>query len=97
MKKVKVIWSKQAQLAVKSIFDYYKLRSLQSAKKLRNELLQSPKKIQFSKQYQVDEINPKYRRIVVRDYKVLYQEKNHVIQILDVISTRQSPNILRSK
>jgi len=97
MKKVKIIWSKQAQLAVKSIFDYYKLRSPQSAKKLKNELLQSPKKIQFAKQYQVDEINPKYRRIVVRDYKVLFQEKNQVIQILDVISTRQSPNILRSK
>ena len=58
---------------------------------------QSPKSIRFAKQYQVDEINPNYRRIVVRDYKVLHTEKNNTIQIMNVVSTQQSPEELKSK
>jgi len=61
------------------------------------ELLQAPRTIQYSKQYQVDDINPKYRRIVVRDFKVLYTESEKEIHILDIISTRQSPDVLKSK
>jgi len=95
MKKVKIIWTKQAHTAVKAIFDYYKGKSLQGAENVKADLLSSPQTIHFSKQYQVDEINPDYRRIVVRDYKVLYKEKIGVIQIMDVVSTKQSPE--RSK
>ncbi|UTW68035.1 type II toxin-antitoxin system RelE/ParE family toxin [bacterium SCSIO 12643] len=97
MGELKIIWSKQAQEAVKSIYDYYKDKSLQGAKNVKRDILQSPKNISYSKQYQVDEINPKYRRIVVRDYKVLYNENNNVIEIMDVISTLQSPEILKNK
>ena len=93
----KIIWSKQARLAVKSIYNYYKEKSLQGAKNVKSDLLQSPKSILFAKQYQVDEINPNYRRIVVRDYKVLYNEKDNVIQIMDVVGTKQSPEKLKSK
>lgn len=93
----RIIWSKQAIAAVKSIYDYYKEKSLQGAKNVKTDLLQSPKTIHFSKQYQVDDINPNYRRIVVRDYKILYKEKNNVIQVVDVVCTKQSPEILKRK
>jgi hypothetical protein len=45
-----------------------------------------------------DDINPKYRRIIVRgDYKVLYKEEAEVIIVVDVVSVRQSPEILQNK
>jgi plasmid stabilization system protein ParE len=97
MEELKIIWSKQAQEAVKSIYDFYKNKSLQGAKNVKRDILQSPKRIRYSKQYQVDEINPKYRRIIVRDYKVLYNESNNIIRIMDVICTLQSPEILKNK
>jgi plasmid stabilization system protein ParE len=97
MESIKIIWTKQAVQEVKRIYNYYKKKSLQSAKNVKSDLLQSPKKIYFSKQYQLDDINPNYRRIVVRDNKILYKEKDNVIQIIDVISTLQSPEKLKNK
>ena len=97
MGKLKIIWTNQAKESLKSIYNYYKEKSLQGAKNVKLDLLQSPKTIYFSKQYQVDDINPEYRRIVIRDYKVLYKEENGVIQVMDIISTRQSPEILRNR
>ena len=97
MKEIKIIWTKQAVKEIKRIYEYHKKNSLQSTKNVKSDLIQSPKKIHFSKQYQIDEINPNYRRIVIRDYKILYKEKDHVIQIIDVISTLQSPEKLKNK
>jgi len=97
MEELKIIWSKQARSAVKSIYNYYKKKSLQGANNVKTDLLQSPKSIRFAKQYQVDEINSNYRRIVVRDYKILYNEKNNVIRIIDVVGTKQSPKELKKK
>ncbi|MEQ8243257.1 type II toxin-antitoxin system RelE/ParE family toxin [Fulvivirga sp.] len=97
MNKAKVVWTKQAKEALKDIYDYYKEKSLQGAKNVKEDLLKAPKSIYFSKQYQLDDINPKYRRIVVREFKILYKEDQDVIQILDIICTRQSPEVLKSK
>lgn len=97
MPKLKIIWTDQAKNALRDIYDYYKDKSPQGAKNVKSDLLKSPKTILFAKQYQVDEINPKYRRIVVRHYKVLYKEENGVIQVVDIISSRQSPDILKEK
>ncbi len=95
---LKIIWSKQAMVALKDIYDFYKDKSLQGARNIRKDLIESPKNIRYAKQYQVDEINPKYRRIVVRDYKVLYRENSKdVIQIMDIACTLQSPEILKYK
>lgn len=57
MNRLKIIWTKQARIALKSIYDYYKDKSLQGAKNVKSDLLQSPKTIYFSRQYQVDDIN----------------------------------------
>lgn len=98
MGKFKIIWTNQAKTEIKKIYDYYKEKSLQGAKNVRADLLQSPKTIYFSKQYQVDDINPKYRRIIVRgDYKVLYKEEARAIKVVDVVSVKQSPEILKNK
>jgi len=83
--KYKIVWSKESKQSVKDIYDFYKTKSLQGAKNIKNDIQKSPKSIIFSKQFQTDELNPKYRRIVVRDYKVLYREVADVIIIVDVI------------
>jgi len=93
----KIIWTKQARTAIKNIYDFYKEKSLQGAKNVKSDILQSPKTIRFSKQYQRDNINSNYRRIVVRDYKLLYKERGNTIQIMDVICTKQSPEKLKNK
>jgi len=95
MEKLTIIWTRQAKESLKSIYDYYKEKSVQGAKNVKNDILQSPKTIRFSKQYQVDDINPKYRRIVVRDFKVLYKERKNRIEIIDIISSKQSSSVLK--
>ncbi len=95
MDKTTIVWTQQARESLKSIYNYYKNKSSQGAKNVKDDLLRSPKTIAFAKQYQVDEINPKYRRIIVRDFKVLYKEIANRIVIVDIISTRQSPSKLR--
>lgn len=70
---------------------------MQGAENVRRDLAESPKSIRYAKQHQLDDINPKYRRIVVRDFKVLYTERKGVIQVMDIARTRQSPAILKKK
>ena len=95
MGKTGIVWTRQAKESLKSIYNYYKDKSPKGSKNVKDDLLRSPKTIVFAKQYQVDEINPKYRRIIVRDFKVLYKETANKIVIIDIISTRQSPSKLR--
>ena len=97
MTTLKIIWTKQAKVSLKNIYNFYKPKSLQGAKNVISDILQSPKSIQYSKQYQLDDINPNYRRIAVRDYKLIYKERDNTIQIIDVISTKQSPDKLKAK
>ena len=97
MEALKIIWSLQAKNAVKDIFGFHKIRNIQFAKRIKSEIIASKKKTVFSKQYQLDDINPKYRRIVVGDYKIIYKEDGLKILVLDVISTKQTPEILRNK
>ncbi len=97
MSQLKIIWSTPAKKSLRDIFDYYKTKSVQGAKNVRTDLVQAPKTIRFAEQYQQDDINPKYRRIVVRDFKVLYLEKDEAIHIIDIISGRQSPETLKGK
>lgn len=96
MAKYKIVWSNQAKETLKSIYKYYQERSPQGAINVKNDLLKSPKTIIYANQYQVDDINPKCRRIVVRGFKVLYKESNGTIQIMDIVATAQSPEVLRN-
>jgi len=98
MGKYKIIWTNQAKASLKMIYEFYKEKSPQGAKNVRADILQSPKTVYFSKQYQLDEINPKYRRIIVRgDYKVLYKEESGIIKVMDIVSVKQSPEVLMNK
>jgi len=82
---------------LKNIYLFYKPKSLQEAENVKADLLKAPKALVFSKQYQLDNINRNYRRIVVRNFKILYKETKGEIYIMDIISTKQSPEILKNK
>lgn len=98
MSNYKIIWTTQAKLDLKEVYEYWKKKSVQGAKNIRSDIFQSPKTIYYSRQYQVDDINPKYRRIVVRTfYKVLYREVKNTIYIMGIVSTHQSPDVLKTK
>ncbi|UOB18992.1 type II toxin-antitoxin system RelE/ParE family toxin [Abyssalbus ytuae] len=92
MATLKVIWSNRAKTQLKSIHDYIKnkLKSPQAARNVRQDILRTSKSIVFAKQYELDEIQPEYRRMLVRHYKILYKEKHRDIHILGVFDTQQS-------
>ena len=89
MPDLKITWTYQAKSAFKTLYDYYKKYSPQGAENVKSDILQATKSIHYSKQYQVDEVNPKYRRIIVRDFKILYKESENSVWIIDIINTKQ--------
>lgn len=69
-----VVWTRQARLALKAILDY-RYKDIPEARKIiRTEIITASKNIVFATQYQEDEVYPQYRKIIIRDYKILYKE-----------------------
>ncbi|MBW6478917.1 MAG: hypothetical protein K0B37_05760 [Bacteroidales bacterium] len=88
MRNIKIFRTTQAKNDLKTIYEFWKKKSVQGAKNVRSDILKSPETIYYAKQYQIDDINPNYRRIVVRtNYKVLYREIKNSIYIMGIIST----------
>lgn len=86
-----------SQISPKSDLRILQRKIIAGRKKVKSDLLQGSKTISFTKQYQVDDINPKYRRIVIRNYKIIYTNEKNIIQVMDIVSTKQSPEVLRNK
>ncbi|MBW1655844.1 type II toxin-antitoxin system RelE/ParE family toxin [Flavobacterium quisquiliarum] len=87
---LKVVWTHTAKNQLKTIFNYYKEKSVQGAYNIKSEILNTTKTIRFSEQYQKDEIEPEYRRIIVRDYKILYLVEDQVVYISKIFSTKRN-------
>jgi plasmid stabilization system protein ParE len=64
IKKLKVIWTLTAKNQLKGIYNFYKNKSEKVAKNIKTEILSATKNIVFSEQFQQDEIEPSYRRII---------------------------------
>jgi plasmid stabilization system protein ParE len=92
MAELKKAWTNTAKAQLKVIYETYKVKSLQGAKTIKDEILQATKSLHFAEQYQRDEIEPEFRRIIVRHYKLLYIEENGVVFIARIFDTRQDPN-----
>ena len=91
IKEIKILWSATAEKSLEGIFDYYFKYSEQSAERIRKQILEKISTLRFIKQYQIDEVNPDYRRIIVRHYKVVYKVEKQTILILNIFDTRQDP------
>lgn len=73
MKDQKVIWSLTAKSDLKAIVIYYREVKLtpQGAENIKNDILKATKDLIFSTQYQKDIVEPEYRRIIVRHWKII--------------------------
>jgi mRNA-degrading endonuclease RelE of RelBE toxin-antitoxin system len=82
--KYKVSWSNGAKNELK------KLDNILSNAKL-DAIYNSPEQIVFPEQFQIDEYRKDCRRIIVGNYKVLYQFKNNEIRIVKVFNSLHDP------
>lgn len=97
MEKVtQVKWTDSAKVALKNVFNFHAKFSEVSAINIVSAIIDSADAIVFSQQYQVDELNPNYRRIVVRNYKILYTVSGKTIYIMNIVSTRDNPQKLKN-
>lgn len=88
VKVTKIVWTKQAQEALTAILDYRYSKIPTARKIVRKDIIEASKNIVFIDQYQSDVIVPEYRRIVVRDYKLIYKSENSIVYILNVVCTK---------
>jgi mRNA-degrading endonuclease RelE of RelBE toxin-antitoxin system len=81
----KVIWTASAKN------DLRKIVGNVSNKKF-DEIYKSPLSITFSEQFQIDDYRLDCRRMIVGNYKLLYQFQDNSIFIIRVFNTLQNPS-----
>ncbi len=84
----KVAWTLQARQSLKEILDYRYKEVPKARKIVRKDVIDSSKQIVFAEQYQRDNVFPQYRRIIIRDYKLLYRENKNIAYIMNVVCTK---------
>lgn len=89
-----IIWTNTAKKSLKKIYEFYLPKSKIAAQKIIREILNKINTIQYAEQYQIDEFDGRYRRLIVRHFKVLYSKNNETIKIHRVFDCRQKPDKL---
>lgn len=90
--KIEVFWTANAKEDLKEIYILLKNNtSKETARKIRDQLFNSPNEIVFVEQFQLDEYRIDCRRIIVRNFKILYQIKENSIFIIRVFNSLQNP------
>jgi addiction module RelE/StbE family toxin len=97
-KSIAILWDNQAKADLKLIFEFIKLKSPQGAKNVIRDIVAQSKNIHFVEQYQVDDfLGEPYRRMIVRDYKIIYKIHSETeIRILQIFDTRQNQSKLKN-
>lgn len=87
-----VIWTSKSFEDISKIHYYLSHKiSLETANKIIDEIYQAPNTITFVEQFQMDEYRKDCRRIIVRNYKILYYIKDSEIFIIRIFNTFQNP------
>ena len=91
-KPIIILWDNQAKADLKLLFEFIRLKSPQGARNVIRDIVLQTKNIHFVEQYQVDEfLGEPYRRMIVRDYKVIYKIHSETeIRILQIFDTHQN-------
>jgi len=89
-----VEWTDTAKDKLSKVYEFHSEYSEESAFKIVNEIIEAADAVVYSKQYQVDGLNSKYRRIIVRQYKVLYKIEEGIVWIMNVFPTKDDPEKL---
>jgi len=85
-------WTAAALADLDHIYAYYQEYSEQGAKNVIRDILDRVDSLNYPHQYQVYDVLPAYRRMVVRDYLILYKVHEDVVVIYKVISGKQKPS-----
>lgn len=94
-KKIKLVWDILAKEDLKRIYYFNKENlSIEFAKKVREAIYNQVGSIVFLEQWQEDEnLGLPYRRIIIRNYKIVYLVKNNNLNyILAIFDIRQDPS-----
>ena len=90
-----IIWTLKAEMDLTDVSENIKFytKSERASQNVIRDILLTIRSIKYINQYQVDVfLGEPYRRIIVRDYKVVYKkEKDNGILILAIIPTRKRP------
>ena len=87
-----IIWTSKSFEDISNIHHYISHKiSLQTANKIIDEIYKAPNSIIFEEQFQVDDYRKDCRRIIVRNYKILYHVKDSEIFIIRIFNTFQNP------
>jgi hypothetical protein len=73
-----------------SLADLNKIKN-NISKSLMFKLINAPKEITFAEQFQFDEYRNDCRRMIVGNFKLLYQHSNNSIFIIRVFNSRHNP------
>jgi plasmid stabilization system protein ParE len=91
-----VVWSTFAEISLAEIWSFYAKNNIPAAEKVVEEIINAVEEIKYSKQFQREEfLEGKYRRAIVRHFKIIYVEENQVLRIIDVFDTRQDPKKIK--
>lgn len=97
-KQLKIVWNNEAKYALRNIYNYIKKReSTERAKKVRNEIAESAKSLNFFPEKFVEDPYLKdepgnYRFKVIWSYKIVYEVTPEAITVLDVFHTSRDPS-----
>lgn len=88
----RVIWTLEVTKDLEEIFSFIAEKSPVSASRTIETIIEAAENLRFSEQYQADEYNPKYRRLIVSHYKLVYKILNDELVILRAFDTRIDPS-----
>ena len=87
-----VFWTTNAKLDLKDIYlSLEKNVSLPVAIKITEDIFGSLNSITFPEQFQIDEYRIDCRRLIIRNYKILYQLHQNTIFVVRIFNTYQDP------
>ena len=87
-----VIWTSKSFEDISNIHHYLSNKiSSETANKIIDEIYQAANSITFVEQFQIDEYRKDCRRIIIRNYKILYHIKDSEIFVIRVFNTLQDP------
>jgi len=95
--KLVIIWTETAQEDLDLIYRFLLNYSKNAAEDIVRKILNEPKILKKGFEYigAVDDINPKYRRLIVGNYKILYSVQDSNIYINAIFDCRQNPEKLK--
>ena len=84
MNKFIIVWSIESKNDLKKMINNVSKSTLK-------KISIAPKSIIFGEQFQIDEYRKDCRRIIVGNYKILYQFKNNEIRIIKIFNSLHDP------